>query len=406
MAPGFGVWPKQGQPSAPRPIDGAAGLRFIGAIMARNSLALPRAGGSGAVCALTAVLSLCWATAPASAQRIAYASFPASQTLTLSGQPVVAGPRIVYAALPLDDQTAPPAAPLDDDAISPEEAARSADALLLSQLSQNYRPHPAIWRIGDRDTAIYLFGTVHVLPPGFAWRDAAIDAIVARADTLIVEAIDADAVPDFATAHDGDTPLPPLAARVSPDHRAALGRFTDTLPPEAAGIMDEMPTWIAAIAVGFVRDTQAGELPGPGADDWIEAQFRSRHKPVIAIEDAAKVMAQVSAVPEAEQRRSLDKALDTPAPTRAERRGPTHAWAQGDLGAGSALTREMMATSGGDALGGALLAHRNRAWADALVRRLKMPGTALFAAGAGHFIGPDSVLALLRKRGVRVTRVQ
>ncbi|RZF66338.1 TraB/GumN family protein [Sphingomonas populi] len=381
-------------------------MRFIGGIMARNGLALPRAGGSGAMCALTAALSLCWAAAPAAAQRIAYASFPASQTVTLRGQPVAAGPTIVYAALPLDDQTAPPGAALDDDAVSPEEAARGADALLLSQLSQNYRPHPAIWRIGDRDTTIYLFGTVHVLPPGFAWRDAAIDAIVARAGTLIVEAIDADAVPDFAAAHAGGTPLPPIAARVSPDHSAALRRFTDTLPPEAVGIMDEMPTWIAAIAVGFVRDTQAGELPGPGADDWIEAQFRSRHKPVIAIEDAAKVMRQVSAVPEAEQRRSLDKALDTPTPTRAERRAPTHAWAQGDLGAGSALTRDLATTGGGDALGGALLTQRNRAWVDALVRRLKVPGTALFAAGAGHFIGPDSVLALLRKRGVRVTRVQ
>jgi len=374
--------------------------------MARNGLALPRAGGSGAGVALAVVLSLFWAADPAAAQRIAYASFPASQTITLGGQPVMSGPHIAYAALPPDDQTAPPGAPLDGDAVSPEEAARGADALSLSQLSQNYRPHPAIWRIGDRDTTIYLFGTVHVLPPGFAWRDAAIDAIVAKADTLIVEALDEDAAPDFTAARPDGRKLPPLTARVSPGHRAALRRFVDTLPPEASGVMDEMPTWIAAIAVGFARDLQAGELPGPGADDWIEAQFRSRHKPVVAIEDAAKVMAQVSAVPEAEQRAMLDKALDTPTPTRAERRAPTHAWAQGDLGSGSALTRDLARTSGSDALGGALMARRNRAWADALVRRLKTPGTALFAAGAGHFIGPDSVLALLRKRGVKVTRVQ
>ncbi|MDF0488488.1 TraB/GumN family protein [Sphingomonas sp. H39-1-10] len=355
---------------------------------------------------MAVALSLSCAGAPALAQRIAYPSVPASETVTLHGQPVEPAPKVGYTALPLDDQTAPTDTPLDGDTISPEEAARGADTLLLSQLSQNYRPHPAIWRIGDRDTTIYLFGTVHVLPPGFAWRDAAIDAIVAKADTLIVEAIDEDAVPDFAVTYAGGSALPPLAARVSPDHRAALRRFTDTLPPEAAAVLDGMPTWIAAIAVGFARDTQAGELPGPGADDWIEAQFRSRHKPVIAIEDAAKVMGQVNAVAEAEQRKTLDKALDTPAATRAERRAPTHAWAQGDLGPGSALTRDLAVTTGGDALGGALLAHRNRAWADALVRRLKVPGTALFAAGAGHFIGPDSVLALLEKRGVRVTRVQ
>lgn len=286
-----------------------------------------------------------------------------------------------------------------------QDMSQGADALRLAELSQNYRPHPAIWRIGDRDTTIYLFGTVHVLPPGFAWRDARIDAIVAKADTLIVEAVDEDAPSDFTDAHRGAT-LPPLSRRVSRDHRMALRRFLDALPPEATPVMDGMPTWIAAIAIGFTRDMQAGELPGPGADDWIEAQFRRARKPVVAIENGREVMRQVSAVPEREQRRMLDEALDAVTPTRAERRAPTHAWAKGEIGTGSALTATLSGPSGSKALSGPLMTNRNRAWADALVRRLKVPGTALFAAGAGHFIGAGSVLALLRQRGVQVTRVQ
>jgi len=34
------------------------------------------------------------------------------------------------------------------------------------------------------------------------------------------------------------------------------------------------------------------------------------------------------------------------------------------------------------------------------------PGTVLFAAGAGHFIGQGSVIDLLRQRGIRVTRIR
>jgi len=30
----------------------------------------------------------------------------------------------------------------------------------------------------------------------------------------------------------------------------------------------------------------------------------------------------------------------------------------------------------------------------------------LFAAGAGHFIGPGSLLELLRQRGIKVNRVE
>jgi uncharacterized protein YbaP (TraB family) len=342
--------------------------------MAPISLALPRMSGSGfrrRVAGLA--LLLCCVAGPATAEQ------SAGRVQTRLGQ-VVSGER-------------------------EQDATQAPATLRLAELSQNYRPHPAIWRIGDRDTTIYLFGTVHVLPPGFAWRDARIDAIVAKADTLIVEAVDEDAPSDFTEAHRGAA-LPPLSRRVSPDHRMALTRFLDSLPPEATPVMDGMPTWIAAIAVGFTRDMQAGELPGPGADDWIEAQFRRARKPVVAIENGREVMRRVSAVPEREQRRMLDEALDAPTPTRAERRAPTHAWAKGEIGTGSALTATLSGPSGSKALSGPLMTDRNRAWTNALVRRLKVPGTALFAAGAGHFIGPDSVLELLRQRGVPVTRVQ
>ena len=35
-------------------------------------------------------------------------------------------------------------------------------------------PGPALWRVGDADTTIYLFGTVHALPKGKPWFDGRI----------------------------------------------------------------------------------------------------------------------------------------------------------------------------------------------------------------------------------------
>jgi hypothetical protein len=51
-------------------------------------------------------------------------------------------------------------------------------------------------------------------------------------------------------------------------------------------------------------------------------------------------------------------------------------------------------------------AARNRAWADWLERRLDQPGTVLFAVGAGHLAGRDSVQELLERRGLAARRVQ
>jgi uncharacterized protein YbaP (TraB family) len=286
--------------------------------------------------------------------------------------------------------------------------AAAESRIAVAQFSQNYRPHPAIWQItnGSGRGSIYLFGTIHILPPGFQWRSETLDHIMTRTDTLIVESVDDRSKVDSPMAGSQSPALPPLAQRVSPDHRAALKHFTDSLPPEAVAALDGMQTWIAAIAVGYVRDFRAGEIPGPGADDWLEAHFREAGKPVVPIENGNAVMATVSAIPEAEQRRMLDLALDSPQRSRAELRAPIHAWAKGEVGSDSALTVDMVGSSGTEALSAPLLTNRNRAWAESLAHRLNAPGTALFAAGIGHFVGPGSLLDLLRQRGIKVKRVE
>src|SRR5215204_6163365 len=48
---------------------------------------------------------------------------------------------------------------------------------------------PAMWKVSDRDTEIYLFGTVHLLPPGTQWRTAKFDKAANDAGTLVVETI-------------------------------------------------------------------------------------------------------------------------------------------------------------------------------------------------------------------------
>lgn len=379
--------------------------------MAPSRAAWPRGSGlgvrRGALGLALAALLYAGPAFSAEAPRIAYRAIPETPLVTWRGHRI--GPRIAYPALPVDMRIAPADFMLEGDESdipSPEEMEAAESRVAVAQFSQNYRPHPAIWQIGSGKATIYLFGTIHILPPGFQWRSATLDRIVASADSLIVESVDDPGRIDSLTGSSPSPALPPLAQRVSPDHRAALTRFTDALAPEAIAALDGMQTWVAAVAVGYVRDFRAGEIPGPGADDWLEAHFREAGKPVVPIESGDQVMATVSAIPEAEQRRMLDLALDAPERPRAELRAPMHAWAKGEVGSDSALTVDMVGSSGTEALSAPLLTNRNRAWADSLARRLHKPGTALFAAGAGHFVGPGSLLDLLRQRGIKVKRVE
>jgi hypothetical protein len=365
------------------------------------------------VAAWLALAALCL-SAPADARHhIRYPALPADTAAVWHPKTYPPRPRIAYAGLPLDERIAPDDFAFDDDGdddapLSPAEAARLEAEYARRELGQTYTPDPAIWRIGDKDTTIYLFGTVHILPPGFRWRTDKIDWIVAHTQALLVESVEDE--PGAAQLMNGAAPgapkLLPLRERVSPDHRDTLQRFMDGLPPDADQVLNGLPTWIAAAAISYVRDYRAGDIPGQGADDWLEDAFRSAGKPVSAIEDSAKVIATVSAIPDAEQRRMLDAALDAPEVKVEELRAPLHAWAKGEIGPGSALTVDLPGASGTSALTAPLLTQRNRAWAAALAARLKRPGTILFAAGAGHFIGPDSLLDLLRAKGIKVKRVE
>ncbi len=277
---------------------------------------------------------------------------------------------------------------------------RPSPAIVVAQ------PNPAMWRIRDRDTTIYLFGTLHALPRDLRWQSRMLIRVVAASDTLMTESVGERAVPDALDGKIAVQSLPPIGERVSKSHRAALARFTDDLPVPAIRLLDGLPTWIVAMSVGFVREYRTGAIRGPGADDWLEQRFRAARKRVESIEDGARVMASLDAIPEAEQRRILDAALDAPPPTLAALRAPVQSWARGEIGPDSALARDLAATSGASALDGPLMTDRNRVWAAALAARLDRPGTVLFAAGAGHFIGEGSVIAALQQRGIRVTRIR
>ena len=108
---------------------------------------------------------------------------------------------------------------------------------------------PALWKVADADTTIYLFGTIHLLPAGTKWRSPAFDKAAAGSDTLVVET-DINETDPSATIGElfklAISPgLPPLVERVKPEKRAALATAIakSGIPAPA---FDKMETWAAA----------------------------------------------------------------------------------------------------------------------------------------------------------------
>jgi uncharacterized protein len=267
---------------------------------------------------------------------------------------------------------------------------------------------PALWKIADADTTIWLFGTIHILPRQHAWRDPVIDRAIAGSQSLTLEAVldqDPGQVARALIALGRSSGLPPLAERVPADRRAKLAAMVaeSGFPPAT---LDGMESWAAAFVLTAVALRELGEdvSASAGVEAQLTAAFRAKGKPIDGLETAERQLGYFDRLPEGAQRAFLVATLDEPGRARDDFRALTTAWTAGDIPAlervfadDPEFTPEVREL---------LIRQRNAAWADVLRRRLRSPGTAFVAVGAGHLIGPQSVQAMLASMGLVVRRVR
>jgi uncharacterized protein YbaP (TraB family) len=268
-------------------------------------------------------------------------------------------------------------------------------------------PRPAMWRVADQDTTIYLFGTIHLLPPNSTWRTPAFDAAVQQSDVLVVETlIDAANPQQLASemaALGFSSGLPPIAQRVPPEKLAALeAAIARTAIPRP--LFDRMETWAAAFTLMGVQFQTLGLQGEQGVEAVLRQAFTAAGKPVEQLETNREQLSLFDRLPERAQRQLLEGAIEAPTTVREQFSEMLRAWLAGDVESiARTFNRDL---SDSPELKAALLTRRNANWADWIHRRLAQPGTVMIAVGAGHLTGDVSVQRYLESRGIQVRRVQ
>jgi uncharacterized protein len=266
---------------------------------------------------------------------------------------------------------------------------------------------PAMWQVSDRDTNIYLFGTVHLLPPGTQWQTAKLDKAAREAGTLVVETIIDEKNPQAFAAELARLSirpgLPPIVSRVRPEKQAALRAvIAKSGIPEAA--LNNMETWAAAFALLQLQFKELGVSGSNGVEITLRQAFAAAGKPIQQLETNSQQLGFFDTLPEAAQRELLEGAVESPAAAKQQFDAMLAAWMDGDVDAiGRTFNAEFQSSP---ELREALMSRRNATWAYWLHSRLGQPGTVLVAVGAGHLAGKDSLLDMLKQRGLRVRRIQ
>jgi len=251
---------------------------------------------------------------------------------------------------------------------------------------------PALWRVSDGDTTIYLLGSIHLLPPNIHWRTAQIDRAIAQSDTLVLESSPDESV-DFRAMAQGSG-LRPAAERVSPGKRALLEAKI-----ERSGIsratLDGYKDWALATTLATGDALAAGAEARNGVEAKLWSAFSEAGKTKLTFYRAKDQLQQLNALPESDQRQMLENAI-----SGKENYGETlRVWAEGDI---ASLDKASECTP----LDGKLVGQPNNYWANWIAARMKQPGTVLVAVGLGHMAGPYALPGMLTARGLRVERIE
>lgn len=264
---------------------------------------------------------------------------------------------------------------------------------------------PGLWEVRDDDSAIWLFGSFHILPEGAEWRTGLFDNILRDADKVVFET-------DVGAAAMAQVGAAAFARGIYTDGTILTDVIDDDMEArlrEEAGLMGLQLGPVLAMKPWMATNTiSVAAMAGKGYDQLgVEYVLQPELPPerMAFLETGDQQLDVLAGAPEDEQIAMLESTLDE-LPTLSKQMGKmVDNWANGTP---ERLAEMFVMEMGGyeTAFLDRLLYARNRNWMGPLETMLAENQENLVVVGAAHLIGDGSVLDLLEKAGYEVERIQ
>jgi uncharacterized protein YbaP (TraB family) len=263
--------------------------------------------------------------------------------------------------------------------------------------------HPALWHVTGKHGELYLFGSLHLLPPNFAWRDAAIDDAIKRSSVFVFEVPNDEASQTrLRNLIDEKGALPKggsLSQMLSAESRADLDAELAALHLSPAAIDDRRP-WLASLILTVAQMAQEGASPESGVDVTLMKEAHDRGLELRYLETLDDQLRLI--VPD-DPRLELHEFEADLKDLRSEKdkfQFYLDAWASGDTAKIDKLINAGFASQ--PEARKALLDDRNETWLRKLESMTEEDRIFFVTVGAGHLTGKKGVPALLRAAGYHV----
>ncbi|MBV1901702.1 MAG: TraB/GumN family protein [Kordiimonadaceae bacterium] len=266
------------------------------------------------------------------------------------------------------------------------------------------KPSPAIWKLTDHDSEIWLFGTVHILNPALKWRSKKIDTAFAKAQKVYFEApANASTMQALIREH-GLNKHRPLNTKMSAKGKSNLTEAVVSLglPLNRIQQLEPMRPWLAGLTMAAAQLAAQGGDPNYGVERILSAEAKSQGKAVGYLESDADQIQFLSGLSEKAEIFFLEDGLRAIIEEPDLLQDLISSWASGDVkGVDAAMVHSLQ---GHQELYAALLVNRNKKWAAQIKTILDGSGTVFIAVGAAHLAGGNSVQYYLGDYGLSPQR--
>lgn len=269
---------------------------------------------------------------------------------------------------------------------------------------------PALWRVSDADSSVWLFGSIHILDKDRDWRTPRFDAALAEAEHVYFELVlDVDAYATLTRlsmlyGHNRDGRQ--LSDYLTVEQQDTLQAFLDARGLQRE-LIEPMRPWMADLMLMSLTLSAGGSGEGAMTQQagvelvLLDEIAEDRRRELESAETQFRLMA---GLPDAEQVEALMRTIAASDSPDQALGALADLWHAGDV---EALARTMNAALGpvDSPIYRRMLGDRNRRWTTDIAQMLANNEDAMIIVGAGHLAGPVGVPTLLGEAGFKVERM-
>jgi uncharacterized protein len=278
-------------------------------------------------------------------------------------------------------------------------------AALCAPLARADEGLHSLWELHGKHNTVYVLGSIHTLRPSDyplapaimnAYRDS--KALVMEIDLNEIESADVQSeMLQSAALPEGKT----LEQILGPARFARAQGLVRDVGLDLSLFGGYAP-WFVAEAVSQMQLAQLGFDAQSGVEMFFMAQARDDGKQITGLETAHEQLTIFESMPLEAQAEYMMSSLEQAHELPQQVNEMVQAWRRGDT---AWFQTEIKSDLGKDpALYQSIVVARNRKWISKIEAMLDDDKNYLVIVGTAHLVGPDSVLELLKKDGVRAAQ--